>query len=116
MERRRCGGGGGSDQDDDEPTEVMDHEGYEYEKPWMNHTTLWSCTVPGCGGQLSVTPVRSKRWRHRTVAVYRDARGGLTARKVCRQHNHPSVAAVGPERPGGECRDFLRRLLPAGSY
>jgi len=89
---------------DSDPSEIVEHEGHTYEKKWTGNTgdeascnwVLWKCVERGCAGQIATAAVRTKRWRRKRFAVYRDiARNRLTAFVPRRPHNHePATAHV----------------------
>ncbi|XP_060833788.1 uncharacterized protein LOC132917188 isoform X2 [Rhopalosiphum padi] len=86
---------------DSEPSEIVEFEGYTYEKKWVGDTSdwaLWNCVKRGCTGQVATTAVRKKRWRGKRIAVLRDVPGNRLRAFVSRRpHNHAPLAANGKE-------------------
>lgn len=78
---------------DSEPSDIVEHEGFTYEKMWTGDTGaacdwfLWKCVERGCSGQIATAAIRTNRWKR--FAVHRDVTGnGLTAFVLRRPHNH----------------------------
>lgn len=90
-----------------DPSEIVEHEGYMYEKKWNSVTSgavggwaLWKCVINGCPGQLAMAAVRKKRWRRKRIAVHRNIAGnGLTAFVPRRPHNHQPGEAAARAKP-----------------
>uniref|UniRef100_A0A2S2P154 Uncharacterized protein n=1 Tax=Schizaphis graminum TaxID=13262 RepID=A0A2S2P154_SCHGA len=86
---------------DSEPSEIVEFEGYTYEKKWVGDTSdwaLWNCAKRGCTGQVAMTAVRKKRWRGKRIAVLRDVPGNrLRAFVPRRSHNHAPLVTNGKE-------------------
>lgn len=91
---------------DSEPSEIVEHKGYTYEKKWTTNAgavaasdwVLWKCVERNCAGQIATTAVRTKRWRRKRFALHRDvASNRLMAFVPQRPHNHGPMAAHGNE-------------------
>jgi len=110
---------------DSEPSEILEHEGYTYEKKWTAGVgavaacdwVLWKCVEPGCSGQIATAAVRTKRWRKKRFIVHRNvASNRLTAFVPRRPHNHSPATAHGEEtsRPIGTVT-AIAKLTPMTS-
>lgn len=87
---------------DSEPSEIMEHKGYTYERKWKANVSAvaahdwvnWKCVERSCTGKIATAAVRTKRWRRQRFAVHRDvASNRLMAFVPQRPHNHAPMTA-----------------------